>query len=243
MEEEGQSSIALFSVALSKGWSTLNTQTTEVNMRHLLSTFLFLALLLPLTAHTAVFDAKYLHSIYTNEDLETGRGFELSLGPNMSSRWPPVLRVSLWCSFGEAILTFGGQFMSNMQLYGGGLKLEKQNWFIKFGYYKPKPRLMAPSKEALWLKMNDILHGSYAPADYHGNEFSYEISGDIGASVGWGSEFQISGPVYGYFSVEYRWLKLKSMVICRFPDGGYWEVYHYEDFSGALVTVGARVRW
>lgn len=199
--------------------------------------FIVVLLLMPFPAQAVVTtDLNYLHLIYPNEDLETGRGFELSL---KSSKHPAFV----WVSYEETVLTFGGQLMAEMKLYNMGVGVKKDGWYLKANYCYPKPNFFPSYKEGLWLKINDILQPSYAPADYHDNNFAYEISDGIGIAAGTEYDFEITDSLYIYLSAEYRWLKLRSSITCEFPNGTYWEIYHNEDFSAAVLNVGIKYEW
>ena len=122
--------------------------------------------------------------------------------------------------------------MSDLDIYGIGIGLENDGWFAEVGYYMPKSQLRGSYKEALYLEINDVVGQGYAA--YHGNTFTYDISGGLGVALGKTFEF------YRFFiSVSYRWLKFQDIIMCHF-DVGYWEVYAYRDVSGILALIGGR---
>ena len=213
-------------------------------------TMLLVALVLPLfalPAFAAEVNLMGMYSLYKNENLESGRGLKLSVDSLWSSHEEKSSHntgVYPWASHEETLLRFGGQEMADIKILGGGFGIQKKGWFVELGYYWPRVNLRTSHKEALWLEMNKVVQPSLDPASYHGNGFEYKISGDFGVSLGTKSEYQIwTDGLHFTFSVVYRWLRFEDVVTCRFPDGGYWEVYDYRDFSGVLACVGFKYEW
>lgn len=164
------------------------------------------------------------YGIYQNSELSGGEGLKASLGK----------QVFLWASWEKPLLRFGKQEMAEVAVYGGGVGATRKGWFLEVGYYIPRPKFQPSVKEALWLEMNDVLHGSYAPAGYHENDFEYEINGDFGVALG--GEWKLGR---GFFlSAAYRWLMLEDVITCRFSETAYWEVYEHRDFSSMRISFG-----
>lgn len=185
-------------------------------------TVILILIAIPVSAAQITFGG--LYSIYSNENLEAGKGIKLSVS------WEK-LPIYPFASWEGTLLRFGGQEMADINLYGGGFGIEKKGWFGEFGYFLPKFNHRPSHKEALWLEINRVLQPTYY-ADYFGNTFTYDISGNFG--IAFGKTFEIDR---WSISIIYRWLKFQDVIMCHFDSTSYWEVYSYRDFSGPVISI------
>ena len=201
-----------------------------------MKTLITLILLLVATPALAInLNLGPIYSIYSNENIENGRGLKLS------ADWD--FPIYPWISYEKTLLRFGGQEMTNIGIYGGGFGIKKKGWFVELGHYIPKPSLKPSYKEALWLEINRVLSPSLDPAGYHDNGFTYEINDDFGLAVGKEFEYPLTDSLSLQFAAIYRWLRFKDVIICHFDSTTYWEVYAYRNFSGVLVNLAFQWRF
>ena len=193
-------------------------------MRYRAALVIIIVLLIGFPVSAAELKVEGTFGVYQNTELSDGEGLKASLGT----------QVYCWASWEKTLLRFGGQEMAQIAVWGGGVGTMRKGWFLEVGYYVPKPRFQPSVKEALWLEMNDVLHGSYAPAGYHNNDFEYEINGGLGVALG--GKWKLHRRFF--LSAMYRWLKLEDVITCRFDETAFWEIYEHRDFSNMMIGLG-----